>query len=175
MRILSTLLLMTAVGCSGKSDDTATDTDTDTDSSGAFTPTEGSWTETSNETISDTCGFGDDGDTGGEEPSTIMVTMTDEDSFSFVVDGDMTFECDLTDQTFACTGEPEEMDMSGDGLNAVMTITGTVVGEFESADSVTLTYTNSVDCEGDDCQTMADWAGTSFPCEFSGTVTATAD
>ena len=175
MRILSTLLLMTAVGCSGKSDDTGASDDTDTDSSGAFTPTEGVWTETSNEIINDSCGI-DDGDDSSDDDdqASIVLAITDEDSFTFTVDNEVVFECELSDQSFTCTGDAEEDDMSDDGVNAVLIMTTALEGEFESADSLTLTYTNSWECSGDDCDMVSDVSGVSFPCEFSGTVTATA-
>ena len=173
MRILSALVLMTAVGCSGKSDDTGTSDDTD--SSGAFTPTEGSWTETSNEIISDTCGI-DDGDDSSDDDdaASIVLAMTDEDSFTFSVDDAVMFECELSDQSFTCTGDAEENDMSDDDINAVLIMTPSIEGEFESADSLTLTYTNSMECSGDDCDMVSDASEVSFPCEFSGMVTAIA-
>lgn len=166
--------------CGDKDDDTSTD-DTSTDTQveeEPFEPQAGTY-ETTNEVIEDTCNFPSDDtgmDTGGDDISTFEVGDVDVVTATFTItlenDGG-TYTCSWdTNQDFTC--DPLVLgteDLSGLGMDAIVTTTGTAQGSLEVSSSAG-TQKIDVTCEGADCAALADF-GFNLPCSITGSFQAT--
>jgi hypothetical protein len=155
---LTALLLL--VGCSGKDGDT-----------GPFAPATGEWAwdNVYAATVDDCNLFSEPLDTADPED---RFTISDNGDGTFtVVDPDeeedledIVLTCTLSGTTFSC--EPaEQINNIG---QASLTLAATYSGSFSSSVALTADSEGTVDCEGSDCEGIADYLGTTFPCAFSG-------
>ncbi len=147
---------------------------------GAFSPQEGHWTTTSNSFPKDSCGFTGASDGGAGEDG---FTLTQVAELTFEVQFDTPDEdgwdlltCTLSEMDWACAQNTATNDLTGDGVDAVLSSSQDVAGSFLSATSLTGGATVNVDCSGDDCDIMASVLGLdSFPCQVISEFAAEAD
>jgi hypothetical protein len=157
----------------GTETETGTETGTETETDGAFAPQEGAWMTAGDETIiTDTCEFpeeeGEETEEEGDDDG-MMVAMVDETTFTFTPIADEeapTFTCTLDGMAFMC--EALSGDMPFEGMDATMSMTMTISGEFTSATAGSINNKMDSDCSGADCASLAEW-GFTFPCSVEST------
>ncbi|MFH1466954.1 MAG: hypothetical protein ABIO70_21405 [Pseudomonadota bacterium] len=192
--VLSLAALLSA--CDAKEDDTSapegdtdadTDTDTDTDADADadadtdadadadLVPVEGRWAYDEGELMEDSCGM-DDGTTGDNDGG-FALANTGPGTFTVVPDdGGDPIACTITGMDFDCTPRlQEEEDLSGDGLDAVITVTVAPSGTFLSASSMEGFQNGLADCAGTDCDRVEVHSGLDFPCTLVVSFTAEAE
>ena len=97
------------------------------------------------------------------------ITGADNDSFS-AMNGE--FSCDLTDDSFSCTGMyRQEMDAMGDGSAMVLTDTTEPYGEVLSENSLNIVLPITISCEGEGCDPINEYM--TAPCDIELDITAT--
>lgn len=154
---------LAAIGCGGTSDSG--------DDKPGFAPAEGTWESGTYTVIDDGCGAYEDTQT--DEGDEYTVTHDGDGYFELSVDaGDVKvkWDCALDGKTFDC---PEEMiglsDMSSEGVDAVLTMSGAMAGTFSSEEAGQLDITIGATCTGADCSMLESLAEMDLPC--STTVT----
>ena len=145
---------------------------------GSFTPTEGTWTMSPIETVEDTCNFSFEEEVEATE-SNFKLTLSEE-GFSILGDteGSQVVSCILDEdsdegdegQKFTCTNLSFSL---ADEETFSITATTSYDGFFASSTELTLNNKSDIVCEGEDCPTVEQQVGVSFPCSISATATAT--
>jgi hypothetical protein len=157
--LLPLLALTSLIACGDKSDD-----DDDDDDGDVVTPQEGVWQSSEASVVSDTCGF-DGGDDTGAEDDLVTITMTGDDTFT-VVGSDVDMACALSGSSFSCDGGADVTDLSGEGLDAILTVATTFSGTLSSSTEGSMEGRIDATCEGADCETLSEIAEIPLPCEY---------
>jgi len=142
-----------------------------------FTPQEGSWTESLFEIEEDSCNFWEGLDL--EEAQGELTMFDDGSGFTFNTDPDPredraetgpTFTCDLEGRDFTCEPEIRELDFNEalqNPLDAVLIMSSDFSGSFKSETAGHFVHRSSAECEGPDCDILADEFAMDFPCAGS--------
>ena len=128
---------------------------------GGFIPEEGEWTVNSSETVSNTCGFEDEEDTGSNEEDTFIISSTDDGGYNIDLDEDITLYCLLDKKDMTC----ESFEFTEDIVEMAITTTQIMnySGSFASETKFNGTLKVDMDCIGDGCS-MLEMFGITVPC-----------
>lgn len=155
------------VACDDKDDSSTSDSGTTTE----LVPTEGQWQVGSQTLIDDGCGLhdedtkGDDSDKDKDKDNTATLTLVDSDTFTIIPNEGPTLTCALEpDGSFVCDPFSKSNDFTENGIDAILTMTLTISGAFESSYSGSITLEEAMSCEGADCAMVEAQGGTTLPC-----------
>ena len=136
-------------------------------------PQEGLWAYMEGAEVVDDCDINE-----GPVQDDGNFTLADNGDGSFLVtpeDGTAPFACTLSGMSFPCTERFfGESDMGKMGLDALITITGVVDGNFTDAAAMAGFQTLTGACTGNDCSWLEKLVGYTFPCTVSVEFAATA-
>ena len=122
-------------------------------------PMAGAWE--ANLTVTDnTC----DLDMDTSPPLPFSLGDVTEDSLTIDIGSDDLFSCALNRGTFECSPITGSIDLTEDGIDAVLTISQTIDGALDDEHSGELTWTIDYSCEGEQCDEAASYAGITLPC-----------
>lgn len=122
----------------------------------------------------------DDTDTSDDEPSTAVMSLTENEDGTFTMhdtDADDTaydMVCTLDGKAFTCETITETMDLSVYSMDALVTITINVSGEFTASDAFTGTTVMDMACTGADCEAIGMQTCTSNY-DFTGALVSAAE
>ena len=85
-----------------------------------------------------------------------------EAGFTLDLGDDQVLSCTLAEGAFTCDSIASELPV--DGLNAVVSQVLSASGDFSDDLTMDAKLGIDVDCEGEDCQAVADAQGISLPC-----------
>ena len=136
-----------------------------------FAPEEGEWTVNHSETVSNTCGFEDEGeeDIGSNEKDTFIISSTEDGGYNIDLDEDMILYCLLDNQELTC----EPFEITEDDVEMATTITQIMIhsGTFASETELNVNVIVDLDCVGDGCS-MLEMFGITIPCTAEMTMSA---
>jgi hypothetical protein len=148
-----------------------------------FEPKEGLWRQ-SHISVDDGCDLGL-GDAELEDTFFQLSLSSNGKAFTLSADSidtaqaDSEGTCTLDDMSFSCVaaqGDTHTIDYTSSGLDAMLTMTNGMEGEFESETAGTLDSSLVMSCEGTQCDEIAQSMGpTELPCSFSSQATMTAE
>lgn len=180
MRIFSLILLIGCIGSTDDDDDDDDDDDNDKDDSETtettepppFVPDEGEWTAVEGTVTTDDCDLQtlmEEGGDTGSGPATFTIENARPNGFDMVTvvtEGPETFNCSLAqaDKSFDCPAKNLVVDLAPDLPDTRLLFSVTAVGAFTDETHMQADQTSIVNCEGDSCGLMEDFAGISFPC-----------
>lgn len=172
-----TLVLLGLMGCAGVGggSDTGSIAADDTASGGGsvYTAQAGAWTLATASIVLDECDVGSQMASGGEEPMTLA--LTDEGADLTFDDGDP-WVCVQAGNALSCVEqETEETDLTGDGVDVVISGSISLSGTLTSSTAMNLSLRADRRCEGTDCDAYASVEGITLPCTTTLSSTATAD
>ena len=162
MRIM-TAVLPVLLACSGESTETGATMEDDTSGAGvgAHIPTDGSYS-TETEVSSNDCG-------GQAELAPVLtgsVSNATAESYDFLlelVDENLQFSCTLSHGAFDCTAS-SSTDYADWGWAAVVNFSHSMTGSWLSATEFEGQLSTATECEGSECDGLAEIAGGNFPC-----------
>jgi len=127
----------------------------------------------------------DFGDVEFEDTFVLLSLSSDGKTFTLSVDSidtglpDSEGTCTLDDMSFSCVsaqGDTYTTDYTSSGLDAILTMTNSMEGDFESETEATFDSSLVMSCEGTQCDEIAQSMGPSeFPCSVSSQSTMTAE
>jgi hypothetical protein len=120
---------------------------------GGITPLDGSWaTDTAYTVDNNECDL-DLEPSEEEDVLEIELSNGDDGSLTFTFDDDSTVDCLFEDGLFDCEPMIEVSDIMEDG-SAMLTISQTLTGSFDSDSTGSLSFSIDMDCEGDNCELL---------------------
>lgn len=131
-------------------------------------PMSGMWIFVGGDMFDDACNYSD---TPVDPDGTFSVSNNGNGTLTIDTGGDEMFQCTLSGADFNCP-ERKEVDIDASPLDAVVHVTVTAEGTFQSDISATGHETAHITCEGADCAAAAAAVGITLPCSYSQRFTA---
>ena len=98
------------------------------------------------------------------QPAPFTLGAVTEEALTIDIGLEALMECRLADSQFNCTPITRTIDLNEDGIDAFLTRSHVLAGDFEDEENGNMTSTIEYTCEGTQCEDASNTAGVAVPC-----------